>query len=358
MRKFLFLLTLLFVGTTSIIADSNNVSTAERHAYLNNSSPFIFIEDGITFSVFPDGEFDFYINHRIGNRRRNISFNSGYDYNAFVQYDDYGAIIQVENAPIYYDYYGRVVQIGLVEITYHNRRVHSIGNMTVFYNNRGYYDYHTGYINRYNRRYQHRSTRNFFARPANNFCLVYNRPYRRNYRPTRYTYYNPYRYNTRRTYAEIGREHRFNNNWKQRSSIYRNDRRVAINSNRRSSRNVTRSNSSRARQIVTENTNEPSYTRQTNNRTIYRSSAPNQTRSKRSRSNIGTTEDRSRTRSNNRTEYKTQKSSSSRSLTKIPNGNQRSVTRRNNTSRSSQAVPAKSAKNIKTVANYRSASRH
>ena len=60
----------------------------------------------------------------------NISFNTGYDYSAYIQYDHYGAVIQIENTPIYYDYYGRISQAGNVHVNYDYRgRVSWIGNM-------------------------------------------------------------------------------------------------------------------------------------------------------------------------------------------------------------------------------------
>ena len=64
MRNLLLLFTALFIGTTSILANTADDKVATRNAYQNNNS-FIFVENGITFSVFPDGEFDFYIDNYI-----------------------------------------------------------------------------------------------------------------------------------------------------------------------------------------------------------------------------------------------------------------------------------------------------
>src|SRR5690606_21831529 len=144
------------------------------------------------------------IDNYVSGRRDGITFNSGYDYSPYAQYDDYGAVIQVENIPIYYDYYGRVTQIGSVDISYRNNRVFRMGGMYVYYNSRGFYDYHSGYINVYNRTYVYRPFHSFFVRPALGFCLVFNSPYRRYYTPFRYTYYSPYRHNQRHMYAKIG----------------------------------------------------------------------------------------------------------------------------------------------------------
>ena len=237
MKHFVLLIAALFIGAMSTTAATAENSHVIRNGYGYNNS-FIFVHNGITFSVYPDGEFDFYMNNRVnvsagvGVGPVGVTFNSGFDYNPFVQYDDYGAVVQIENIPVYYDYYGRVSQIGDVNIWYRNGRVRRIGGMRVFYNNFGVYQYHTGFINIYNRYYVYRPFHRFFVRPAVGFCLVYNRPYRRFYNPVRYTWYRPYRYNHRRAYVGIGRDYRYNRGWEKRSRIYRNDRRVAVRDNR------------------------------------------------------------------------------------------------------------------------------
>ncbi len=237
MKHLVLLIAAFFVGVTSTTAASAENEFAYRNVN-GYSNSFIFVNNGITFSVYPDGEFDFYINNRvnvsagIGVGPASLTFNSGYNYNPFVQYDDYGAVVQVENMPIYYDYYGRVSQIGDVNIWYRNGRVRRIGGMRVFYNNFGVYQYHTGFINYYNRYYVYRPFHRLFIRPAVGFCLVYNRPYRRFYNPVRYTWYRPYRNNYRRSYARLGRDYRHNRGWDSRRSIYRNDKRVAVRDHR------------------------------------------------------------------------------------------------------------------------------
>ena len=200
MRNLILLFTALILGTSSTKAASVEDKVATSNTYRNNNS-FIFVENGITFSVYPDGEFDFYIDNRGGVNANvnfghtNITFNSGYDYNPYVQYDDYGAVIQVENVPIYYDYYGRVTQIGDVDINYNSGRVSRVGGLYVYYNNRGLYSHHRGFINIYNRHYVYSPFHSYFVRPAIGFGLVFGSPYRRYYEPVRYTYYRPYHQN-------------------------------------------------------------------------------------------------------------------------------------------------------------------
>ena len=146
MKNFILLFAALLSGA-SLAANAVD-KVAPRNA-INYGNSFIFVEDGITFSVYPDGEFDFYINNRVnvnahvGAGPVGITFNSGFNYDPFVQYDDYGAVIQVENVPVFYDYYGRVSQIGNINIWYRNGLAYRIGGMRVFYNPGGVYAYHT-----------------------------------------------------------------------------------------------------------------------------------------------------------------------------------------------------------------------
>ena len=234
---FFFVVLLLGVGNSRANASENKVATATMYGYSNS---FIFLESGVTFAVYPDGEFDFYIDNQVQAGVRlgasAITFNSGYNYNPFVQYDDYGAVVQVQHVPVFYDFYGRVNRIGGIHISYRNNRVYRLGGMRVFYTPLGYYDYHVGYINPYNRIYAYRPFHRFFMRPAPGFCMVYRHPYRRYYHPVRYTYYRPYRNNVRRAYAHVGKTYRYRPRT-ERTRIYRNDRRVAARESVRGNRN-------------------------------------------------------------------------------------------------------------------------
>lgn len=248
MRNLALIFTALLFGATNASAVTLDNKVAPRNAYGYNNS-FIFVENGITFSVYPDGEFDFYIDQRnninanVNFGNANITFNSGYNYDPYVQYDDYGAVIQVENVPVYYDHYGRVAQIGGVDVNYYNGRVSRLGGLYVYYNNRGLYSYHRGFINHYNRYYVYSPFHAYFARPALGFSLVFGSPYRRYYTPVRYTYYSPYHHNYRKAYARIGHEHRYyGHQYDKRNSVYRNDNRVAVNNSRRTE--AIRSNNS------------------------------------------------------------------------------------------------------------------
>jgi len=255
MKKFVLIIAAVLFGTA--MAQAATAEDKVAYVNLNAGNSFIFVENGVTFSVFPDGEFDFYVDNRlnigagpqIGNVA--VTFNSGFDYNPYVQFDDFGAVIQVENIPIFYDFYGRVSQIGSVNLNFNNGFVNQIGGMNIFYS-QGAFSHFNGFINIHNRRYIYSPFHSWFARPTIGFFNVWNTPYRRFYTPVRYTWYSPYRNNVRRAYAEIGREHRYNNVRRERASIYRNDKRVAVRDNaERSNRTVaTRSNSNRTNTVV------------------------------------------------------------------------------------------------------------
>ncbi|NQZ43385.1 MAG: hypothetical protein HRT65_03690 [Flavobacteriaceae bacterium] len=292
MKKLVLLVAALVFGVSGTKAATAESVAVSMYRYGNS---FIFNESGITFSVYPDGEFDFYIDNRVnvgvGGRIGNvgITFNSGFDYNPFVQYDDYGAVIQVENVPIFYDYYGRVSQIGGIDVWYRNGRVRRLGGLNVYWNG-GVFSHYTGFINIYNRGYVYRPFHRWFARPAIGFCTVWNTPYRRFYNPVRYTYYRPYRLNTRRAYAQVGRAYRYNRS-PRRANIYRNDRRVAVRENRgrrndfsRTDRSVTERRATRSSNNVRRNAERTTNRNSNVRRSDVRRSAEVNTRSNRSNS--------------------------------------------------------------------------
>ena len=236
----------LFIG---ISAKANSEASENCIIDRYDGKTYIFEEGGVEFSVFADGQFDFAyvglnhgsdVNVNVNSPNVNISFNSGHDYEMFVQYEDYGAVIQVEDVPIYYDGYGRITQAGDVDIRYNNRRIVRVGGLYVHYNNYGNYISCTGFINSYNQFYVYRPWHIFYTRPNYTSCLVYDYQYRRYYSPVRYSYRhhrnyyrNGYR-NARRVFQRPG------------SRVPYRNRRTAVNrSYRANRRNTTVSNRDR-----------------------------------------------------------------------------------------------------------------
>lgn len=193
MKTYTLLITLLFVGVLASAkpADAGNLSP------FNYGESFIFVEGGVEFSVYPNGEFDFYYNPQFARTSiahipvpsNNISYNAGFNYDPFVQYDDFGAVIQIENVPVYYDYYGRIVQAGNIFLNYNSRgHLVRVGNMHIRYNRFNQPIKYVGFINSYNTSYVYRPWHRYYVRPHQSYRVVYYEPYRAYYQPYRVEY--------------------------------------------------------------------------------------------------------------------------------------------------------------------------
>lgn len=181
---------------TGFSAHAKALESSENYRGNYTGSAFIFVENNVEFSVFPDGQFDFiYVGPQKGTNiivsspNLNVSFNSGYNYDAYVQYDMYGAVIQVENVPVYYDEYGRIIRAGNVDIRYNDRRIVNIGGLRIFYNNYGNFSHCSGYINAFNPYYVYHPWHAYYSRPLYTHVIVYDYPYRQYYKPVRYSYH-------------------------------------------------------------------------------------------------------------------------------------------------------------------------
>ena len=102
MKNLRIALALLLTVTT--IKATNTEHTAVVNNINYNGKAYIFIEGGVEFSVFADGQFDFvylpaYNNSTLSGTTPSVfaSFNAGHNYEAYLQYDQYGAIIQIED---------------------------------------------------------------------------------------------------------------------------------------------------------------------------------------------------------------------------------------------------------------------
>jgi len=250
MKNLTYIVALFFIGWS---ASANSDKTTNLSPY-NYGESFIFVEGDVEFAVYPNGEFDFYYNPQfaghsgnyISSPRENISYNAGYNYDLYVQYDDYGAVIQIEDVPVYYDYYGRIVQAGNVYINYNSHgNIVRVGNMHVRYNRFNQPIRYIGSINQYNPYYVYQPWHKYYMRPQQDYRVVYYEPYR--------AYYEPSRIN----YIQYSNYYQDNNNYINKNNFYRPGQQVvAYNQGRRttserdlettlrSSQNVTRNASS------------------------------------------------------------------------------------------------------------------
>ena len=258
MKNKIFLFAAFVFLSIGAFASTKNTTTTTNNIRYNNDygNSFNFVERGVTFSVFKNGEFDFYINPRTGlhvgyqGNGVNISYNSGYDYDSYVQYDDFGAIIQVEDIYIDYDYYGRVSRIGNTNINYNRGRLVSLGSLRVYYDNYGHYSHYSGYINSYNRSYVYHPYHNYFSRPLLDFRIVSYKPYRNHYKPTRYTYH--------RDHSKNSYYHKRNNNsYNKRNNTSTRQRIATSKVPKRNNYSTSRTNRSNANSTHKRSTNTP-----------------------------------------------------------------------------------------------------
>lgn len=189
---FLFLSMVLFLGFTSCVSMAESRTSSQAQGTYRGSVPFIFVERDVEFAIYPNGEFDFayvgpnYQNNPYNGPRRPFSYNGGYNYDVYLQFDRFGAVVQVESVPIYYDYYGRITQAGNVIIRYSGDYVTQVGNMHVIYERGNVYLASSGYVNSYNQHLRPQPWHSYYARPY--YPIVYTVPYRENYKPRRYEY--------------------------------------------------------------------------------------------------------------------------------------------------------------------------
>ncbi|MBD0835490.1 hypothetical protein [Aestuariibaculum suncheonense] len=166
-------LVLLFAG---ILLNMNSVMALDLNLTTNTPKhyryvqPITFVEHGIEFSVFPDGNFDYEflytedyynfntrrssINASYSGPRVNINYTSTSPNRNYISRDRNGMIRVVGNVPINYDRTGNVTQIGSVFIGYgrgRNNTLNQVGGLIVNYNNWGQIVSTRGYINIDNR---------------------------------------------------------------------------------------------------------------------------------------------------------------------------------------------------------------
>jgi len=271
MKNLTFIVALFFIGWT---ASANSDKTNNFFPY-NYGEAFIFVEGDVEFAVYTNGEFDFYYNPQfnghsgnyISSPRENISYNAGYNYDLYVQYDDYGAVIQIEDVPVYYDYYGRIIQAGNVYINYNSHgNIVRVGNMHVRYNRFNQPTRYIGSINQYNSHYVYQPWHKFYMRPYQDYRVVYYQPYR--------AYYEPSRIN----YIQYSNYYQDNSNYINKNNFYRPGQQVvAYNQGRRttserelettlrSSQNVRRNTSSSVEVENTANRRNAAVARRTEN---------------------------------------------------------------------------------------------
>ncbi|MCW4469884.1 hypothetical protein OGH69_12965 [Flavobacterium sp. MFBS3-15] len=156
---------LLMSGSLALASESTLFSGRPTHYAIDyrEAEPVVFMERGVEFLVFPNGEFDFNTEpstrpsdtyYRYGRGRYNTNATYGAPNRGGgvrIEHDYAGRVRRVGNVFINYDARGRVKRIGTVYMSYNSFALAQIGNLRLIYNRSGQIVDATGYVNAYNR---------------------------------------------------------------------------------------------------------------------------------------------------------------------------------------------------------------
>jgi hypothetical protein len=144
----------------------DDVGRRFRPVDYRNAEPIVFMERGIEFYVFPNGEFDFNtVRTATPNRPRGNSFNTTFgapnvhSYNSprnngvRIEHDHFGRVRRIGNVFINYDAFGRIRRAGSVYMRYNSFALTQVGNLRIVYNRRGQIISVYGTVNGFNHGY-------------------------------------------------------------------------------------------------------------------------------------------------------------------------------------------------------------
>ena len=145
MKNYMILLAVLFTGfanANEISPSTTNNLEITRFAYMQ---PLKFVERGVEFFVFPNGEFDFNTHPRDYNRTNGVQINVSYGVtrsrNRYhtnnrrirIEHDHLGRVRRIGNVFINYDRNGRIKRIGSVYMSYQHQMLKRIGGLHIYY---------------------------------------------------------------------------------------------------------------------------------------------------------------------------------------------------------------------------------
>lgn len=147
----------LLVASILLAGSTANAATTtlfgEKSFMVNfNDEPITFVERGIAFYVFPDGQFDFNTEPTVGDDlyykksgKRSSSANATYGapgvrrpaQGVRIEHDSQGRIRRIGNVFINYDAYDRIKRIGSVYMTYNRYALSQVGGLQIIYSRNG-----------------------------------------------------------------------------------------------------------------------------------------------------------------------------------------------------------------------------
>ena len=174
MKRLTFIFATMLLGVTSATAavkltdlKGKDLGITERYRY---TQPILFVERGVEFLVFPNGEFDFNTEivggpfnddyyYRNNSRRSSINGTFGAPGTrtrftrpggTLILHDRSGKVRRIGNVFINYDRRDRVKRIGSVYMRYRHGRLKQVGGLTIQYNRFGQMIGTQGFVNHNN----------------------------------------------------------------------------------------------------------------------------------------------------------------------------------------------------------------
>jgi hypothetical protein len=148
MKKITFLVAgiMLLTGTANA-SEIIKITDEVTRARFSFDEPISFMERGIEFFVFANGEFDFntrpqdsqgaYFFKTAGRRTTNVERGRPVNYGTLIEHDSFGRVRRIGNTFINYDSRDRVNRIGTVYMRYNRVGLLQVGGLKIVYNRRG-----------------------------------------------------------------------------------------------------------------------------------------------------------------------------------------------------------------------------
>jgi len=157
-KGLLFILGMLMMVSTAEASDEVKLSNNKGYYNHYDSKPIKFIERGVKFYIFQNGEVDFNTHSRF---KTQYYYRNGRRYKKRAQHrgvridrDYYGRVRRVGNVFINYNRYGKVSRVGSIFINYRDRRMTRVGGLRISYDHYGNVRYFghvkPNYRNRFN----------------------------------------------------------------------------------------------------------------------------------------------------------------------------------------------------------------
>lgn len=161
MKKVTLIIATMLIGLVSATAteknsdlDGKDLRITKRYRY---TQPIMFVERGVEFLIFPNGDFDFNTEivdgpfnddnyYRQNSRRSSVNATFGAPgsraryarpQGTLILHDRYGKVRRIGNVFINYDSHGRVKRIGSVYMKYRHNKLKQVGGLTIQYNRWG-----------------------------------------------------------------------------------------------------------------------------------------------------------------------------------------------------------------------------